>query len=62
MRILKTILIIIFGLALFIAVCRLFNYDPFGMINWMMNFFTYTITKLADMIYNFPFFRKLFGK
>lgn len=62
MRIIKTILFIILGLALLIAICKVFNYDPFGMINWTANFFIYIVTKLADTIYNFPLFRHLFGK
>ena len=50
------------GVAVLIALCRAFDYDPFGIIGWIIDSVTWLVTKLADVIYYSPFFRSMIGK
>mgnify|MGYP001460811854 FL=1 len=59
---LGTILFVVIGLSLALAICRVFNYDPFGIIDWLINGFTYTINHLTDLIYNSAPFKAIFRK
>ena len=44
------------------AVCKAFNYDPFGIIAWIIDSVTWLVTKIADVIYYSPFFKAMTGK
>lgn len=52
----------ILGIAALMAVCKAFNYDPFGIIAWIIDSVTWLVTKIADVIYYSPFFKAMTGK
>ena len=62
MRIIKNIVIGILVASLLLAICRAFNYDPFGIIDWVVNAVVYAVNRLTDIIFNNPLFQGIFGK
>lgn len=59
-RALKGILLFILGAACLIAVLRVFGWDPFGLVSWIVDAITYSITRLADSMT--PIFHSFFGR
>lgn len=49
LKVLKGALFFIIGAAAFVAVMRVFGWDPFGLISWLTDSAMYAIARLADI-------------
>lgn len=54
----KSLMYLIIGGFLF-ALLRTFDYDPFGVINWIFEMFMGTLTRIADVFTGNDTFRRL---
>lgn len=52
----------IVGVAVAVALCRAFDYDPFGIIGWVIDSVTWLVTRIADAIYASPVFHSVVGR
>lgn len=60
MKALKGIFFFVIGAAALIALLRVFGWDPFGIVSWIVDAVTYSITRLADSFT--PLFHNFFGR
>lgn len=45
-----------------VAIMRIFNWDPFGFLEWTGKWFWYIFTSISDWVVANPTFREIFSK
>lgn len=60
MDVIKKLFFFIVGAAALIALLRVFGWDPFGIVSWIVDAVTYSVTRLADSLT--PIFHSFFGR
>lgn len=54
--------LLVVGLGAAIAVCRAFDFDPFGIIGWVIDSTAWLVGRIADVIYDSGVFRQMVGR
>ena len=55
----RKVLLFVVGCGVFLAVMRIFNWDPFGVISWIWDWFEKLVTSIADFLTGNQTFRKV---
>lgn len=58
----KKALYYVIGAALVLAILRIFNNDPLGLVDWIIDTLWSIVVAIRDFFVSQPWFHRLFGK